>query len=474
VVLIELGPIPLEPSADIHPRRPLTLRQLRLGALALGVALLLAAGGSGPPPAPALIEIATMPLLPGMTMATGQGFLLTTDRLFVPVRDSDGSTWLISAYELEHGRLVWTSRFEAHPAVPVTLEHRAGLLLVSGPRLDRTGMRTIALDARTGQERWSLPQEVQALPDGQTALGTEMIFPAGSEIADGRQVGGDRHGSPWGREYSVAPTGFVATGIGLGSGRVLWRSEPVTNVGHDWFTMQADGALPRPTRDASLLVVVVKGGGVELRDARTGTVRHRFPAVYRDEPPQLRDGLLLVRHTEREVTVYSTDTYHRQWTRELGDDSYLNFCGGTLVCDSTPTGARVIDSATGAPAWNLSLDNYLGQIGEHLVEFDLDSTLRPLRILDPRTGRTLVDLAAWRGTSSFLSGPGPLLLTSMPKAVGPTWLGVLAPGAATPVTLDPVPYGVVNCQVTLNVIACETSDGDLRIWRYRLPAAKGD
>ena len=67
--------------------------------------------------------------------------------------------------------------------------------------------------------------------------------------------------------------------------------------------------------------------------------------------------------------------------------------------------------------------------------------------------------------------PGrPILLVSLETFLGPTWLGVLAPGAAAPVTLGAVPVGVANCQLTTSVIVCDTTRNDLRIWRYRMAA----
>jgi outer membrane protein assembly factor BamB len=468
-LMIDLGTI-RDDLADPEPRRPFTWRRLRPVALAFGAALLLATGGSGLPPEPALTEIAILPN-PAAPLNPGPNrrLLLTDERLFTTTVEDGGLTWLVSAYELDRGRRVWTYRFAVSPDTQLELAHRAGLLLLAGPRLDHTGMRTVALDVRTGRERWSLPHQVQAFSGADSALAIDMVFPEEAVTgADGAPEvpDGAAYGSPWGQGYTSPPDGFIATGITLSSGEVRWRSELLTDVVPDGASSPIGAGEPAAGPDASVAVVRTNGE-VELWDPGTAAVRHRFPPTYPDSQVQLGDGLLLIQHTEREVTAYSTETYQRRWTRQVGADNFVGFCGyGELVCDSYGSDAEVLDPATGAPAWRITSNHLLGRSGGHLVEFQVDDGLTPLRTVDPRTGEPQLNLSRWRGDTLPTAG-GPMLLTAPEAFLGPTWLGVLSPGAAAPVVLGSVPSGVAKCQLTTSVIACATPGNEVRLWRYR-------
>jgi hypothetical protein len=87
-------------------------------------------------------------------------------------------------------------------------------------------------------------------------------------------------------------------------------------------------------------------------------------------------------------------------------------------------------------------------------------------MVEPGTGRTLVDLSEWTETSR-LGGGSPLLLLRRDHAATRTWLDIIDPGGAAVRPLEPVPYALSSCQVVPGVIACRTQLGETRTWRYR-------
>ena len=107
-VLIDLDltrDVPLD-EATPYPDDRCGWRRLRLAALALGVALLLAVSGSAPPGPPPLTEVATL------VVAPDRGFVLTPDRLFVGAVGADRPGQSVSAYEPRQGRLLWTTEYD--------------------------------------------------------------------------------------------------------------------------------------------------------------------------------------------------------------------------------------------------------------------------------------------------------------------------------------------------------------------------
>ncbi|MFK3980164.1 PQQ-binding-like beta-propeller repeat protein [Micromonospora sp. NPDC050397] len=473
--MIDLDAIGDEDEAP--PRPPLTWLRLRPAALALVTALLLTTGGSALPPPPTLVEIATLTYAPGAPASNypESWLVLTEDRLVTSVIQPDGASWLVSAYELDRGGRVWTYVHPGKPNTAMRLQHQAGLVLVSGIRTgDTGGPTTVALDARSGRERWSLPHEIRALRSGDTAIAVDSIHPAGSELPDGElPPDTSAYGSPWGQLYSEPPSGYVASGVDLSTGELRWRSDLLDHV-----TAARDGrfdALATTGGDgaATGLVVVTREAGVELLDLLTGAVRHRFPAPHPELHPQLDDDLLLVAHTATEMTAYSTEDHRPRWTRPMVTDGSFVFCYDTgLICEATPTGNWVVDPATGGRRWPVRPGHDLYAVAGHLVEMISNTPARPLRTVDPRTGDILVNLINWTG--AMLGPDGPLLLTDAKGFLGPTWLGVLDPGAAAPVRLGEVTEGISDCRIGTSVIACVTVEHEVRIWRYRTTARPGD
>ncbi|MFK3980165.1 hypothetical protein ACI2K4_07240 [Micromonospora sp. NPDC050397] len=467
--LIDLGLRRDETGSEA--RRPLTWRRLRPAALALVTALLLTTGGSALPSAPVLVEIATVPYSPepGWTASPGATMLLTDDRLVTAVLRPGGS-WLISAYEPERAELVWTYLLPARNDSQMTMRQGAGLVLLSGPRPDGTaGMWTVALEAATGRERWSLPHQLWALYGGDIGLTVDPVFDGESATTEnGPAPGADySYVSPWGTKYDSGPVEVLAGAVTLGTGEMRWQSEPVAAVHVDLGDAYPDGATVDGGR-SDALVVTTSDGAVEVWDPGTGLVRHRFPTPRPDSYLTLDRDLMLIWEPQGGMTVYSTEDYRLRWTRPVAENGSVGFCDGSrLICESNRVGWwQVVDPSTGRPSWQGRQGHQVRGAAGHLIEFvrdDVDS--EPTRTVDPRTGQTLIDLTGW--DHAVLRSDQPVLLARADGLLGPTWLGLLAPGATAPTLLGQVPVGLTDCQIGASLIACATYPRDLRIWRYR-------
>ena len=337
-VMIDLGLTRNDPLADDKavPGPPMSLRRLRLAALALGVALLLALGGSAAPGPPPLTEVATLMVAPD------RGFVLTPDRLFVGTADVYGAGQSVSAYEPGGGgrRLLWTSEYYWDTSAGGLSEQVADVLLIRG----FDGLNTTAVDVRTGAVRWSVPGQLEALADGRTGLTREVVFPADARPLGPSSLASDSYYfSSSGEVYLVPPIGMVVHAFDLGTGRPLWSSVPVIDA------VSAPRLAAVPAGDVAL-VATTTDGRVERWDTRTGTTQQRLPAVDTEHSAAVVVGALLVVRQDAAVTAYAVDTFTQRWHRTLNhtDVSFAN-CGDG-PCLGNDSGWRLLDPATGADA----------------------------------------------------------------------------------------------------------------------------
>jgi outer membrane protein assembly factor BamB len=447
VAVIDLGTDRYDPPVEPGPARPHTARRIRMTALALAAALALSTGGAAPSAPPRLAEIYQTRL------GAGQYFQLTEDRLFVAGSTPDYTGLRVVAYDLARGRQLWTTDYPTGARLAAVTLAGGLLLVVDGDW--RTGpARTTALDARTGRSRWSMPKLVDVLPGERTALITERMFPPGSRL-EPFDLGSDAevvYFSADGR-HNAPPIGVTGRTIDLDTGRELW-SLPL-RAG----AMQVPAAGARP----AVVLAAERGGGIEVRDLRTGAVRQRLDwTAAVPQRAEVVGGFLVLRHGS-EVTGYSADLLGRRWTRPVPvADLGVHACG-PMLCMQDSTAVEVVDPATGVTAWRRNERVWLQPHGSYLIESD-DTRVR--RVVDPGTGRTVVDLAGW--TEQQKSGDdSPLLLLRSTDNTVRTWLGVIDPDGTAVRQLDPVPYVLPSCQVAPGVIACQTQLGKVRVWRYR-------
>lgn len=448
VAMIDLGTERYDPPVEPGPAHPRTARRLRVTALALAGALVLGTGGASPPAPPRLEEIYQNRL------GAGQYFQLTEDRLFVAGSTPDYTGLRVVAYDLDRRRELWSTDYPTGARLTAVTLAGGLLLVVDGDW--RTGpARTTALDARTGRSRWSMPMRVDVLPGERTALITERTFPPGSRI-EPFDLGSDSdvvYFSADGR-HNAPPIGVTGRAIDLDTGRELWS-----------FPLRA-AAMPVPAAGVRPAVVLAAewGGGIEVRDLRTGVVRQRLDwAATVPQHAEVAGGFLVLRHGS-EVTGYSADLLQRRWTRPAPvTDLGIDACG-PMLCMENGTAIEVVDPATGVTAWRTNDRVWLEPHGSYLIESDEQLGVR--RAVDPGTGRTVVDLTGWSEERTS-EDDSPLLLLRSNDTTARTWLGIIDPGGTAVRRLDPVPYGLPSCQVAPGVIACQTQLGQVRVWRYR-------
>ncbi|MGW4463235.1 outer membrane protein assembly factor BamB family protein [Micromonospora sp. NPDC004704] len=431
-VLIDLDLSGDEPAAGAIPGSPVSLRRLRFGALAVGAALLLALGGSAAPGPASLTEITTL------IVAPNRGFVLTPDRLFVGVDQPGQAGESVAAYEPRQGRLLWTTEYDRDSTAAGGLGRQVGDVLLIRV-LQGEATHTTAVDASTGEVRWSVPGELRTMTDGRTGLTIEKISP--------------------GDAYLVAPMGVVVRAYDLGTGQALWTSVPVADA------MATSWSNASPAESAAV-VVTTEDGRVEQWDARTGKARQSLPAVTVEPPAVVVAGdLLLVQRADGVLTAYAVDTFTERWHRTLGSPEVaVNNCGDQ-PCVGNGSGWTVLDPGTGKQTGPKTDPNTVRVMnGSHVVELGPgDGGLA--RSVDPATGRTLADLTGWEQITTAPPGR-PALLTAPSKSGAATWFGLLEPGATEVHLLGIVPYGAAHCQLEADVIVCQDEPNVLRVWRY--------
>lgn len=368
MTVIELG----EATWTDHPSPGSSPRERRLLASALLTALCLAGLGASARPAPMGVE----PLwsAPG---AAENGTLLTRDTAYLQERTPDGTRLI--AYELATGAQRWSRDMtgsigylyptdEDGPLLAPT--DRQVVVLQPGspdPVAPEFHRETVALDPRTGTQRWHAAGEPMAV-DRDTAMMAEY----------------DGEGTP--RRQRV---------VRLSDGRTLWSLD---TPGIDAQTIVRIG--DRPTA----LITVAKDGTVTTHrfsdGRRTGRVQIRWSTGKRENGYYndifVAGDNLVVNHAGPnglDVRVFRADTMVEQW-HIRSDSGYLIDCGG-LLCLNISGNLAAYDysgvkrwerpnpsSVMPASAGRLVLDN-MGGDDDHPTLID---TATGKMIGDPPTG----------------------------------------------------------------------------------------
>lgn len=444
------------------PRRS-TVRRFRPAALAATVVLVFGTGGAAAPPAPPMRAILSMPIAPEPSAR----FQLLGDLLVVAerVESSADPQVRLTGYELTGGRRLWSigrpvrwTEFGLTPAVD-------RLLLLERDR-EHGPFQTQTIDRRTGELRWSYPSALQVMPGEQIALVFEDIFPAGSRIRpEARPEALPTGSATWytsytGGVYREPPVGVVLHGVDLGTGERRWTSPRMTRA------VTLAGTADRP----AAVLTVPPEGGIEVRDLRTGVVRHRldgFGGTLSEAYP-LGDVVVLVSNDPAGVAVYSSDLRQLRWSRSAaGQDFYVEPCA-PLLCRPGLTDIQALDPATGEQRWQLPERARFLPNGPFLIQYDDNG--HTVRSLDAQTGRTVARLPGWRvldpgrwSDQDPAPGIAPMLLSPTPGR-DETRMGVLGRNGAV-IPLAVVPYALVFCRTASAVVACLTRDGQLRVWR---------
>jgi outer membrane protein assembly factor BamB len=428
-LIIDLGLDHGEPDSYASPvpsTVPGWIAQLIIGL----VVLLLSAGSTAPPPPP-LSPLLSLPVGPADSYAvTDEGQMLTQ------------SLGTLSSYDLNAGVLRW----QAATVTPTYRLRTGGGVVLLRPWTTGPGQpSTIAISETTGDRRWSREQNVVTIPDSPALLAVSAVR---SLSGAGRRVQGPVE--------SIDP----ATGVSR------WRVQVPTSA----VLMGIPGPAGQPPRmllahDNGTLAVYDLGTG---RRVRTAVLPH---ADYGPGNPGVSGGVIVLRHPGPDgvqMSGYDPVTLRRLWARPAQGAVETQQCG-PLTCLAGPLGIRAVDPATGEQRWYRAGWRTVEQRGDLLLASGSPIGVSDtIGIVDPATGRVLVDLRGWHPLTG-LAAPDELLVTRMAAAGTRMVVGVAGPPDRQPRPLADLPPGTGDCQAAPGRLICRSTAGELTVWAYRRP-----
>ena len=421
-------------------------------ALVSGTVLVAAA----PLPGSRLIELARIDPSAVTTMRM-------TDSMLVAVMRDGGPH--LAGYQLADGALRWSvplplDSVDVQVGGELTVVDDVVLLSISDTSATT---RTVAMDATSGRELWrsDLPP-IPGLGGGGRVVLAAYVDPDGRP---GEQVYRGTTG-PW--------LPLLLRAVDARTGRLVWTYR----VPAGWQTALPSD--PAGTVPAGGFVVVSPSGQGTTVDLGTGAPR---ASAAIDSTAVLRRGLgelptwltlgvygdLLVLVTvsggRPVLAAYRLDTLAPQWTSTVSAVNVNVGRCGPWLCAGDGHSIHAVALATGAPAWTLADAGHfkgwaLGWLYDepYPVETD-DATL-----VDPLTQRVLLHLGQWRIPEP--SSTGPVLAMLPERHSNRTWLGLLTTGPRIDILGAVVDQTLNNCDLGDTYLACVTTNGELRIWRY--------
>jgi outer membrane protein assembly factor BamB len=420
-------------------------RSVRRLLVALVAVLTVVLTGGAEPVRSAFVALAEVPVTEADVIALSRDVVFVADREDTVVA---GTTMhgVVAAYALPGGARRWRTRI---PQVGQELRFAPGARVVLAVTHEGRGgaMRTVALDAGTGELLWSSPSAGFVHAPAGSARG--LLF---DNTAAGRAVG-------W---------------ADLRTGRTIWsRAVP---AGGDVQLIY--GAVSDPVG----VLLVGPDGALDLLAEQTGAVlaAGRLAILRRPgEQGRESDGtdraqvniikghvLVLRRQDPRNVTLSAFDlaTFRAQWAI-TGD--FYGFVCGPMACLSTRDGLTVLDLASGAVVWHtnqwragpmIDRDRLLVVTEQH-----------GMGVLEARTGRVLMQMSSgWTPVYDTVSTGVRLVVRPDSRQYGRFWFATLDPTHGTPTLLGYLP-GLVfqDCQTANDLLACDTPRHTVQIWRYR-------
>ncbi len=176
--------------------------------------------------------------------------------------------------------------------------------------------------------------------------------------------------------------------------------------------------------------------------------------------------LVTVRRGRPILAAYKLSTLDLRWTSPLSAlDIKVTRCGPWL-CASDGHSIDAIAVDTGAPAWQLTdAGHFKGWADGWMYDEPYPAEPDDAILVDPVTQRVMLQLGRWRIPEPSSAGPVLMMLTERHSTR--TWLGLLTTGPGIDI-LGAVPDLTLNsCDVAVGYLACLTTTGQLRIWRYR-------
>ncbi|GAA2863213.1 hypothetical protein Acy02nite_52740 [Actinoplanes cyaneus] len=350
---------------------------------------------------------------------------------------------------------LWTTRLPGTrggvvPAASVTIRQAGEVTLLTA------GVATTAVDTATGQVRWSSPIAVTVLPGSGIGVAVDRVFRPGTEYDQESGAPGPLYFSATGEPHTEPPLRTDVRGLDLSDGRTRWTVAPGGSVTVD----QVRGDRPAVLITSSRKLTLVGGDtGRTLREVELPQFAGRGPA----SGSLLGDVALISYQSPGRQVAFDARTLRRLWTRtvpELVADPAD--CQGVL-CDGEHGDLRVLDPGTGAARWRVQEDVDLAVRAGYVLETDAASG-EPVRLTDPRTGVTRVDLTGWTQDVAGAADE-PLVLRRREK--GGLAFAAVVPGHAEIHRLGAAAAGLGECDSDGRYLVCRSSGG-LRVWAYRI------
>jgi outer membrane protein assembly factor BamB len=425
--IIDLGLDRGEPDSYAWPTRSTVPGWF--GPLIVGLLVLVFTAASAAPPPPPLSPVLSLSFGPADSYAvTDAGQLLTQ------------SSGMLSSYDLRTGRLRW----ETESVTPTyRLRTGGGVVLLRPWAIGPGQPSTTAISEATGVVRWQREASVVPVPGSSALVAVSAVR---SVVGAGRRVEGPVE--------SVDPR----------TGETQWRVEvPSTAVMLN---------VPGPAGQAPRMLLVHDNRTMALHDLATGRLlaTASLPAAdYGPGNPAVAGGLIVLQYAVAGrflVSAYDPVTLHPVWVRPAGGVAEAQPCG-VLTCLAGASGVQAVDPSTGTQRWYKPGWRSVEEYGTLLVASGSPIGVGDMiGIVDPRTGRVLVDLRGWRPLSGD-AGPDQLLVTRTLADGGRIIVAVAGPRDGQPRPLADLPAGTGDCEAAPDRLICRSMTGELTVWAYR-------
>ncbi|BCY14327.1 PQQ-binding-like beta-propeller repeat protein [Actinoplanes sp. L3-i22] len=449
MTLIELD---REAHLDPPPASRPPISAYRRGGLLLALALLVVLGGAAPAAGIRwrYLGAITAPIAPDGPIELAGGQIYTVD--------AGGTEPAVSAWSpASPPARLWTTRVPAGDERNVAAAGSLSVRPAGDVTLLTSGVATTAVDAATGRIRWSSPIAVTVLPGSGVGVTVDRVFRAGTEYDQESGDPGPLYFSATGEPHTEPPLRTDVRGLDLSDGRTLWTTAPGGSVTVD----QVPGDDPAVLITSSNRLTLVDGAsGRLLRAVDVPRFGGHGPA----SGSLIGDVALVSYQNPGRQVAFAARTLRQLWTREVPDlVADPADCQGVL-CAGGHGDLRVLDPGTGQARWRVQEDVDLAVRAGYVLQTDAASG-EPVRLTDPRTGATRVDLTGWTGEVAG-SADEPLVLRRRDKRGGQAFATVV-PGHAEIHRLGVTGAGVGECDSDGRYLVCRSSGG-LRIWAYRI------